>query len=428
MPYATVETWSTGLWEISVLIITILGAVKIFLKKEINFDFNSLGYPLIGLVIIGLFQLIIPITSRKILTYDSFATWDATIKLLILIMFFGVFCSVINTDQRRQTVVNIIIVMASVIALIGIGQSYLGKLIWPRANAGYGPFVNRNHFAGFCVMAVGLAGARVMLRTVERERMALHICYLIIMCSGIVLSASRGGFLALIGVVFFLTLNSVSSKKDAKNESGQSLKIRFAGTAVLLVVMAAGAMFITSSDDLMQRFASIQAETEEGETPDQKFSRSELWQNTSKMIKDHPLLGVGLGAYQFVYPRYDQSSGILRAEQAHNDYLHIIAETGIVGLILVISFIVILFGKGFSLMQTKNVRRQAVILGSLAGCFGIAIHSFVDFNLQVTNNAQIFMVLAALATTMPIKEDAEDEEQLYDEYAKSNQSHQNLLR
>ena len=145
------------------------------------------------------------------------------------------------------------------------------------------------------------------------------------------------------------------------------------------------------------------------------------------MIKDHPILGVGLGAYQFVYPRYDQSSGILRAEQAHNDYLHIIAETGIVGLILTISFIVILFGKGFALMQTKNIRRRAVILGALAGCFGIAIHSFVDFNLQITNNAQLFLALAALATTMPVKEDEETGEQEYNGYSRIDHGHQNLL-
>ena len=407
--------------------ITLLWAVQIFLKKEINLKFSPLKYPLLGLLAVAVLQLMIPLAGRNSLTYDAFATRDAAIKLLVLILFFVLFCSFVNTDQRRQTVVNVVIVMASVIALIGIGQSYLGKVIWPRANAGYGPFVNRNHFAGFCVMAVGLAGARVLLRTVQRERMALHICYLIIMCSGIVLCASRGGFLALVGVIFFLAMISVGGRKDVENGKERSLKMRFAATAILLVVMAVGAMFITSSDDLMQRFANIQAETEVGETPDMKFSRSELWQNTSQMIKDHPILGVGLGAYQFVYPRYDQSSGILRAEQAHNDYLHIIAETGIIGLILTISFIVILFGKGFALMQTKNKRRSAVILGSLAGCFGIAIHSFVDFNLQVTNNAQLFLVLAALATTMPLSEDEEAHEE-YKEYTRIDQGHQNLLR
>ncbi len=407
--------------------ITLLWVGQIFIQKQINFECSPLKYPLLALLILSIIQLMIPMASRKALTYDSFATVDAAIKLLVLILFFVLFCTFINTDQRRQTVVNVIIILASTIALIGIGQSYLGKLIWPRANAGYGPFVNRNHFAGMCVMAVGLVGARIILRSVQRERMALHICYLIILCSGIVLSASRGGFLSLAAVVFFLAMISAGGRKAADGNE-KSLKKRFAATAVLLVVMAAGAMFLTSSDDLMQRFSNIQAETEIGETPDQKFSRSELWQNTSKMIKDHPILGVGLGAYQFVYPRYDQSSGILRAEQAHNDYLHIIAETGIVGLLLTLGFIVILFGKGFALMQTKNVRRRVVVLGALAGCFGIAVHSFVDFNLQITNNAQLFLALAALATTMPIKEDEGVDEQAYEEYSRLNHTHQNLLR
>ncbi|MBO0723001.1 MAG: O-antigen ligase family protein, partial [Blastocatellia bacterium] len=113
---------------------------------------------------------------------------------------------------------------------------------------------------------------------------------------------------------------------------------------------------------------------------------------------DHPISGVGLGAYQFAYTRYDKSSGSQRVEQSHNDYLQIVADAGLVGGITALAFLVLLFVLGFSAARTKDRRRRALILGALTGCFAIAIHSLVEFNLQITSNAQLFLALAALAT------------------------------
>jgi hypothetical protein len=53
--------------------------------------------------------------------------------------------------------------------------------------------------------------------------------------------------------------------------------------------------------------------------------------------------------------------------------------------------------------RTHHRRRRSIVLGALSGCFAIAIHSFVDFNLQVTANAQLFLTLLALTT--PIDDD-----------------------
>ena len=176
-------------------------------------------------------------------------------------------------------------------------------------------------------------------------------------------------------------------------------------------------MFLTSSDELLQRFGQVQENMQMGELADERYSRRELWQTTMQMVKDHPILGVGLGAYQFAYPRYDQSSGIFRTEQSHNDYLQILADTGIVGGLALLAFVVLLFARSFAAMQTRDLVQRAISLGALAGCFGIAVHSFVEFNLQVTSNAQIFLALAALATTKSVGEEtmtqAESKEMVY---------------
>ena len=67
-----------------------------------------------------------------------------------------------------------------------------------------------------------------------------------------------------------------------------------------------------------------------------------------------------------------------------------------------LAFVGLLFARGVAALQTPNALQRAISFGALAGCFGLAVHSFVDFNLQVTTNAQMFLALAALATTKSV--------------------------
>jgi O-antigen ligase len=421
LPYGTVEVWSTALWELAILLVTLLWGIHAVINKRLHIELNPLVWPLVALLGLALVQLL-PLLSgaRRTITYDAFATLDAAVKLFVFILFFLLFATFVNTPERRTQAALTIVILSVVIALIGIGQTY-GKLIWPRG--AFGPFVNRNHFAGFLEMAAGLIGARIISRTLKRERLVLYLCYFIIVCSGLILSASRGGYLSLAAVIIFLALVSLTTRQDKSEASptgdtGRGVQLRFVAALILLAVMSFGAMFLTSSDELLQRFGQVEADLQTGELADQRYSRRELWQTTMQMVKDHPLLGVGLGAYQFAYTRYDQGSGVSRVEQAHNDYLQIIADTGLLGALVMLAFLVLLFARSFAALQTRDLTQRAITLGALAGCFGIAVHSFVEFNLQVTNNAQLFLALAVLATTktVAVKEppvQAESKEMVY---------------
>jgi O-antigen ligase len=159
-----------------------------------------------------------------------------------------------------------------------------------------------------------------------------------------------------------------------------------------------GSMFLVGSEGLVQNISQTQGEIDEEQPASERFSRRDIWGATSRLIKDHPYFGVGLGAYQYAYTRYDPSSGAQRVEQSHNDYLQIVADAGLTGGLMALVFMILLFVRGFLAAQTRDRRRRAITLGALAGCFAIAVHSFVDFNLQITANAQLFLALAALAT------------------------------
>lgn len=418
LPYGSVETWSIALWEILVFGVIGVWALSAVVEGKLKIKFNPLVWPMVALLILAIVQ-VWPLASaatdgRQTISFSPFATTQFAIKLLASICFFVLFATFVNNDERRMTAVKVIIAVCTIIALVGIGQAYIGRLFWQRG--AFGPFVNRNHFAGFLEMGVALAGGLMIGRVAKQVWMAVYGSCALAMCAGIGLSASRGGVLALAASIVFLVLIAIPTFFHSREQG----KARRAGmvirsAAALLIGAGAilGAVFLVGSEGLVANFSQLQAETQ-GELPaSERFSRRDIWRATTELIKDHPMTGVGLGAFQFAYTRYDQSSGIQRVEQSHNDYLQIVADGGFIGGFIALVFVVLLFARGVSTLQTHNRQKRAVVMGALAGCFAIAVHSFVEFNLQITSNAQLFLALAALATTgRHKKEEAGNEEAL----------------
>jgi len=405
LPYGAVEVWSTALWEICVFAVTLIWAAQAAIEGRLKIATNPLALPLIALLGVAVVQ-ILPMASggeRRTISYDAYVTSQAAIKIFASICFFLLIATFVRDDNRRYLAGAVIIAMCVLIALVGIGQSYIGKMLWQRGS--YGPFVNRNHFAGFLEMGVGLAGGLIIGRVVKQLMLAICASCALAMCAGVALSASRGGILALAAEIVFLAIiaipNFISSRKskDSLGPSRAGILLRSAAAMLLGFAALGGATLLVGSEGLIQNISQTEGEIVDEVPPSERFSRREIWSATSRLIKDHPYIGVGLGAFQFVYTRYDQSSGAQRVEQSHNDYLQIVADAGLVGGLIALAFLILLFARGFSAAQTRNLESRAITMGALAGCFAIAVHSFVEFNLQITSNAQLFLALAALATS-----------------------------
>jgi O-antigen ligase len=377
-----------------------LWGILVVKEGRIQLYLNPLIWPMAALLIVALIQ-ILPLASagRQTISFDPYATRMVAIKLVASICFILLFATFVNTDDRRELAVKVIIGVCVLIALIGIGQSYLGKALWQRGTLG--PFVNRNHFAGFLEMGAALAAGLIIGRVVRREMMAIYLSCLLVICAGIVLSGSRGGMLALGSQVIFLAIVFIPSffarRRDRKT-GWMNVVTRSTGVVILGAAAILGSIFLVGSEGLVKNIAQTREEMTSELPASERFSRRDIWSATRRLIEDHPYLGVGLGAYQYAYTRYDLSSGAQRVEQSHNDYLQILADAGLFGGLTALAFVIILFTRGLSAAQTRDRRRRAIILGALTGCFGIAVHSFVDFNLQITANAQMFLALAAIAT------------------------------
>ena len=91
---------------------------------------------------------------------------------------------------------------------------------------------------------------------------------------------------------------------------------------------------------------------------------------------------------------------------AHNDYAEALAETGAIGGICFGLFLVALFWNGWKILTADtDGRNLAYHAGALIACLGLLVHAFVDFNFHIPSNALLFLLQAALATSvLPLSE------------------------
>ena len=167
---------------------------------------------------------------------------------------------------------------------------------------------------------------------------------------------------------------------------------------VMVMVLIVGTLGMgvvwMGGEDLALKIAGmsgISQDTIEGTT------RKDIWRATWSLIKDNPWTGVGFGAYYLAIPQYQVSSGRTKVEQAHNDYLDLIASGGVVAALLAAAFIVLLIWRARSSLRSADPYRRAAALGALAGILSVSVHSVADFGLQLTGIAVIFAALVVIA-------------------------------
>ncbi|NNF00566.1 MAG: O-antigen ligase family protein [Pyrinomonadaceae bacterium] len=414
--FGAVSTGTLALLTIVVGLLLIFWTIDIWFAKKVRLNTSLILVPIICLIFIGLLQLLplrgiayspelLTVQSSRSLSLDANATWLAMGKLFIFLLFFTAALTYVNSPQRLRKVVFTIIVFSAVMSFIGILQ-YLGSpnLIFGLREVDYAtPFasyVNRHHFAAFMEMTIGLTLGLLFGKATENDKRLLLVIAVVLMGIAVIMTSSRGGFLSLIGVLGFLVFlnlyfRDTSAETDAVSETGglRENLVLIGGSVGLVLVLLVVAIWLGGTDEVA-RGAAFQVNQE-----DFSSGRLHFWSVALQIFKDYPILGSGLESFGVAFTQYDSWNGALRVEQAHNDYLQTLSDSGIVGFICVVSFIFLLFKRGLNVVRNSTNRfRKNVAIGALAGCFGILLHSFVDFPLRTNANMLFFLLLAALAT------------------------------
>src|SRR6185369_584694 len=258
-----------------------------------------------------------------------------------------------------------------------------------RQSQGYGQFVNKNHFAYLMEMAFGLGTGIALAGGVKRDRVLIYFALLLPIWTALVLSNSRGGILAMLVQIITAVLLLSSRGLTA-------LKV------VLLVVLVAGVLagtFWVGGDRLASNFENAGRELNAGDLDNRAgVSRNEIWRATLKMFAAHPITGVGLGGYWIGITAYHDASGLMTPQEAHNDYLELLASGGVIGFAIGVWFIVMVVRTMRANVLREAGFTRALRLGAVLGIVGVAAHSLVDFGLHILVNAIVFLTLIMIAT------------------------------
>jgi len=335
------------------------------------------------------------------------------VKYIFIFLFGYLVMAYVRGKKRIETFVLVLILCGVFQAFYGLIEFFGGTHgIFGWKNIYYsdsttGTFINRNHFAGFLAMLFPLSVGylltkaqffsmkkglsfkeRVLWFSQERlQKSVIAGMASVLIGLGIFFSRSRMGITAFLlsTAAMVLILAAPGKGREEKSTRGRRFGriIRF----VLLVVVFAAVLI--GIKPVIERFSWSALESE---------IRPVLFRNTVDMIESYPLFGTGLGTFVYAYPGFEKAHIPQVVDHAHNDYLEIAAESGIVG---GLSLAVFAFGFfGWLLVRWLGRRDyfvKGVVLGCLMGVLAILLHSLIDFNLHITANAVYFVALYALA-------------------------------
>ncbi len=337
----------------------------------------------IGLALFASFALFLLGLSRVVSSVGAY-------PLAVFILAMGVVLSVIGMVQDALTINDI--------------HPLIYGFWKPRGGRPFGPFVNRNHFAGWMLMALplglataadaimrtghGAAGERAdyvrSLSSGDFARPLLVASASVVMGAALLLTRSRSGVVAFAAGTVLVAVAVLRRQRTVRQRA--VILIAFA-------VLVLGSAMWAGLDNAVGKFF------ERNPIPSAVGGRTGAWKDTVEIIRDFPLTGAGLNSYGSAMTLYQSDSREMHFQEAHNDYLQLAAEGGVLVGIPVLAAI------GIFVRDVRRRFREApkdgttywLRVGSIVGLIAIALQSLVEFSLQMPGNAAMFALLAAVA-------------------------------
>jgi len=426
-PYGTVETWSVSLFEIVSFLTLGIWCLREILSTRFRLTPSPLYLPMGLFFILIIIQLIpMPLTvlnsisphthsmlhqtteglnyifgettiSSFTISINSYTTKEKLLLYLSYTAFFIVVSNYLVARNQLKRYFWVIFAVGVIQSLIGIAQYISSGSTHPAS----GTYINPNHFGGLLILIIPFSlgyilylgqrkrGGSNLVDIIRQAKFSNQLLLFFATCLmgvGLIMSESRGALISVIaGIAIFYVL--LSWKK--KNRSGTLF------IAVFIAIIAIYSVWI-GIDPVIEKFS---------ETSETLPKRTFIWLDTLSIIKDFPILGTGLGTYSLSFSLYKKvAHWPTIIQHAHNDYLELLSETGIVGFLLVTWGIVMFYKQALSKIVRNNSQneplRYYLLLGAISGSLGMMVHVITDFNFQIPANAFYFVFLLGISTSI----------------------------
>jgi O-antigen ligase len=320
-----------------------------------------------------------------------------------LIVYLFVACVLVNT-RARMAVLLFLLIIALAQVVVGAIQfreannfmpiSFLQRFDYGRRASGF--YICPNHLAGL-LEVLGLFGLSLVCWSRWPAWGKILVGYMAIVCyAGLVLTGSRGGYLSAAGgLIIFVALSLLVLRR-----TGWELfrRVAIAGSLAAVIIAASCFFLIQKSDYLSGRAGNVF---------DRTNMRLDLWQAALKQWQLQPVVGTGAGTYLFFGRQFRTDRVQVDPVEVHNDYLHLLAEYGILGVVGFALFLAAHARRGWRSFQRLGPGRVAISgrplsnalalnVGALCSVAAYAIHSGVDFNLHVPANVLLLAFVFGL--------------------------------
>ena len=330
-------------------------------------------------------------------------------QYMVYLMFFWGLLIVLGQHKTLNQLCILLITIGAIESLYGLSQTFVdsGYILWvPKAlfknkHDTCGTFINRNHFAALMTMLMLFSTAysasqastthsstknisfkrklaRFFTYEYQWNQKLIGITAASIMGLGIYFSSSRGAVIASLPGIMIL----VAALSSRKNTRKQGVIMILVGMIIVISTVRIG------EDRLIHRFNAIQRAME---------NRMRYFYSTIDLINDYSLLGVGPSNFIHAFPRYQSKKDQqITITHVHNDWLQLVAEMGILGLVFVLGMIFLFIRM---ILHKYRIRESpsAICLGivSISVLVSISVHSLFDFPLQLPANMLVFLAICA---------------------------------
>lgn len=381
--------WAIFGFQAGTALLLIIWFLKQMQLRALSVRWNPLFAPMLAFVGVLCIQLIPGVS----------AYWYATYSQALRFIAFGSICfllvQTLTHGRQVRKIGYMLTIFGTSVALLAVIQNLSSprKLYWlltPRSGGWiYGPYVNHNHYAGLMEMLVPIPLVFAFSRFAHHRERWIAASAAAFMSATIFLSGSRGGMMAF-AVQMAVFLYFVLRERQKEN-----VAVLLGGFLVISVAVVAW----SGGRNVANRIATVSTDKHSDVSADVRWK---IDRDTLRMSLRHPLLGFGQGTFADVYPRFRSFYTDSLVNAAHNDYLQVLAETGITGFGIMIWFLVSALRAGVrkSHKWTSNLN-GAVSVAAMLGITGILVHSLVDFNMQIPANAALFYSLCTVAAMEP---------------------------
>lgn len=370
----TVGGFRLGLLDLALIAVTALWLARSVARRRLELRVDGLGV----LLLLWLWIILLSLLGSRSLSAglsESFKWGEVILVYLVARVLIG--------KNELRFVVFSITIAGVVSALLGLFQFISGHgpesfVLFGRFMRAYGTFEQPNPFAGHLGLSLPFALAWVVAGS-DRPRWErlLMLAATAVMGLSILASWSRGSWLAL-AIATALMLALLAPRLSL-----------LATSLVLLVMLVMGGNVVESP--LARRALGMGSDVRtlnvaQVELTDENWSvveRLAHWQAGWYMFAARPWLGVGIGNYEVVYPQYALPRWSDPLGHAHNYYLNVAAETGLIGLFAYGALGGAIALKTLSAWRhAKDSQARALILAAVGSLTYLSVHNLVD-NLYV---------------------------------------------